>query len=57
MIAINIASPEEIAAIDADAKKQVLEGKKAAWNSFICPIVITSYSIHYTKLYEKTYCF
>jgi len=39
MIAINIASPEEIAAIDADAKKQVLEGKKAAWNSFICPIV------------------
>lgn len=39
MIAINIASPEEIAAIDADAKKQVLEGKKAAWSSFICPIV------------------
>lgn len=39
MIAINIASPEEIAAIDADAKKQVLEGKKAAWSSFIQPII------------------
>ncbi|SHL12850.1 alpha-ketoacid dehydrogenase subunit alpha/beta [Flavobacterium xanthum] len=38
MIAINIASPEEIEAIDAQAKKEVLEGKKAAWNAFIEPI-------------------
>ena len=39
MIAINIASPEEIDAIDAQAKKDVLEAKKAAWNAFIEPIV------------------
>ena len=39
MIAINIASPEEIDAIDLDAKKQVFEGKKAAWNAFINPII------------------
>ncbi|MBP4142204.1 transketolase [Flavobacterium sp. P4023] len=39
MIAINIASPEEIDAIDAAAKKEVLEGKKAAWNAFLQPII------------------
>ncbi|MGO4822266.1 MULTISPECIES: alpha-ketoacid dehydrogenase subunit alpha/beta [unclassified Flavobacterium] len=39
MIAINIASPEELAEIDANAKKEVLEGKKAAWSAFINPIV------------------
>jgi pyruvate/2-oxoglutarate/acetoin dehydrogenase E1 component/TPP-dependent pyruvate/acetoin dehydrogenase alpha subunit len=39
MIAINIASAEEIDAIDQNAKKEVLEGKKAAWNAFIDPIV------------------
>ncbi|PKB18902.1 thiamine pyrophosphate-dependent enzyme [Flavobacterium sp. 5] len=39
MIAINIASPEEIETIDLDAKKEVFEGKKAAWNAFINPIV------------------
>ncbi|NGY38810.1 transketolase [Flavobacterium sp. XN-5] len=39
MIAINIASPEELAEIDANAKKQVLEGKKAAWSAFIGPVV------------------
>lgn len=39
MIAINIASPEEIDAIDLEAKKEVFEGKKAAWNAFISPIV------------------
>jgi pyruvate/2-oxoglutarate/acetoin dehydrogenase E1 component/TPP-dependent pyruvate/acetoin dehydrogenase alpha subunit len=39
MIAINIASPEEIDAIDLEAKKEVFEGKKAAWNAFIGPIV------------------
>ena len=40
MIAINIASPEELDAIDAQAKKEVLEGKKAAWNAFLDPITI-----------------
>jgi pyruvate/2-oxoglutarate/acetoin dehydrogenase E1 component/TPP-dependent pyruvate/acetoin dehydrogenase alpha subunit len=39
MIAINIASPEEIEAIDLQAKKDVFEGKKAAWNAFIEPII------------------
>ncbi|MFV5695376.1 thiamine pyrophosphate-dependent enzyme [Flavobacterium sp. LB3P122] len=39
MIAINIASPEEIEAIDLQAKKDVFEAKKAAWNAFIEPIV------------------
>jgi pyruvate/2-oxoglutarate/acetoin dehydrogenase E1 component/TPP-dependent pyruvate/acetoin dehydrogenase alpha subunit len=39
MIAINIASFEEIAEIDSNAKKEVLEGKKAAWREFIDPIV------------------
>lgn len=39
MIAINIASPEEIEEIDAQAKKEVLEAKIAAWNAFIEPII------------------
>ncbi|MFV5692167.1 thiamine pyrophosphate-dependent enzyme [Flavobacterium sp. LT1R49] len=39
MIAINIASSEEIEAIDLQAKKDVFEAKKAAWNAFIEPIV------------------
>ncbi|WP_310377260.1 thiamine pyrophosphate-dependent enzyme [Flavobacterium sp.] len=39
MIAINIASPEEIEAIDIQAKKEVFEAKKAAWNTFMEPIV------------------
>ena len=39
MIAINIASPEEIEEIDLYAKKEVLEAKKAAWNAFMDPIV------------------
>ncbi|WP_281635245.1 alpha-ketoacid dehydrogenase subunit alpha/beta [Flavobacterium marginilacus] len=39
MIAINIASPEELDAIDLDAKKEVFEGKKTAWNAFINPII------------------
>jgi pyruvate/2-oxoglutarate/acetoin dehydrogenase E1 component/TPP-dependent pyruvate/acetoin dehydrogenase alpha subunit len=38
MIAINIASSEELAEIDDAIRKEVLEGKKAAWNSFITPI-------------------
>lgn len=39
MIAINIASSEELAEIDTAIKKEVLEAKKAAWNSFISPII------------------
>jgi pyruvate/2-oxoglutarate/acetoin dehydrogenase E1 component/TPP-dependent pyruvate/acetoin dehydrogenase alpha subunit len=39
MIAINIASVEELNEIDNAIKKEVLEAKKAAWNSFISPIV------------------
>ncbi|MCI4443385.1 MAG: hypothetical protein JHC39_07760 [Lentimicrobium sp.] len=39
MIAINIASPEEIEEIDLKIKMEVLEGKKAAWNAFIDPII------------------
>ena len=39
MIAINIASPEELDEIDANAKKEVLEGKKEAWKEFIDPII------------------
>lgn len=39
MIAINIASPEELAEIDFELKKEVLEAKKEAWNSFIDPII------------------
>ncbi|SHG59505.1 Pyruvate/2-oxoglutarate/acetoin dehydrogenase complex, dehydrogenase (E1) component [Flavobacterium fluvii] len=39
MIAINIASPEELDEIDANAKKEVHEAKVAAWNAFIEPIV------------------
>ena len=39
MIAINIASPEELDEIDATAKKEVLEGKKEAWKEFIEPIL------------------
>jgi pyruvate/2-oxoglutarate/acetoin dehydrogenase E1 component/TPP-dependent pyruvate/acetoin dehydrogenase alpha subunit len=39
MIAINIASPEEIEEIDLNAKNEALEGKKAAWDAFINPII------------------
>ena len=39
MIAINIASPEELEEIDIETKKIVQEGKKAAWNAFINPII------------------
>jgi len=37
MIALNIATSEELDQIDADAKKAVLEGKKAAWTAFTSP--------------------
>ncbi|MCD9574918.1 alpha-ketoacid dehydrogenase subunit alpha/beta [Flavobacterium soyae] len=39
MIAINIASPEELAELDFELKKEVLEAKKDAWNDFINPII------------------
>lgn len=39
MIAINIASAEELNEIETTIKKEVLETKKTAWNSFIAPIV------------------
>ncbi len=38
MIATNIATPEELDAIDETTKKEVLEGKKAAWSAFVNPI-------------------
>lgn len=39
MIAINIASEEEIEAIDVEVRKEVLEAKKTAWKAFIEPII------------------
>jgi pyruvate/2-oxoglutarate/acetoin dehydrogenase E1 component/TPP-dependent pyruvate/acetoin dehydrogenase alpha subunit len=38
MIANTIATVEELDEIDTIAKKEVLEGKKAAWNAFVEPI-------------------
>jgi len=38
MMANNIATLEEINGIDAGIKKEVLEGKKAAWNAFVEPV-------------------
>jgi len=38
LIENNLATAEEIEAIDAQAKKDVLEGKKAAWAAFVEPI-------------------
>ncbi|SCX92915.1 alpha-ketoacid dehydrogenase subunit alpha/beta [Flavobacterium caeni] len=38
MVTFNIASSEALDAIDAQAKKDVLEGKKAAWSAFTQPI-------------------
>ena len=38
MITYNIATEEDLDAMDSDAKKQVLEGKKAAWTAFLNPI-------------------
>ena len=52
MIAINIASPEEIDEIDANAKKEALEGKKAAWNAFVSPAIEDQKEI--ISLLEKT---
>lgn len=38
MIESNLATGEELDAIDEQAKKEVLEGKRAAWSAFINPI-------------------
>lgn len=38
MIANNIATEEELNDIDTTSKKEVLEGKKAAWTAFTAPI-------------------
>ena len=38
MAMYNIATDEELDAIDTNAKKAVLEGKKAAWNAYLNPI-------------------
>lgn len=38
LIENNIATAEEIEAMDTEAKKQVLEGKKAAWSAYVNPI-------------------
>ncbi|MEC4048407.1 thiamine pyrophosphate-dependent enzyme [Flavobacterium sp. SUN046] len=38
LIENNIATAEELDAIDNQAKKEVLEGKKAAWTSFVTPM-------------------
>jgi len=37
MIALNIASPEELEEMENAIKKEVLEGKKAAWEAFVTP--------------------
>ena len=39
MVAINIASAEEIEEIDLNTRKEVLEAKKLAWSAFLNPII------------------
>ena len=51
MIAINIASSEEIEEIDLITKKEVLEAKKLAWNAFLNPIIEEQKSL--VELLEK----
>ena len=38
MMALDIATQEELDEMDATAKKEVLQGKKAAWEAFVNPI-------------------
>src|SRR5690606_8635644 len=38
MIANNVATNEELEELDEKCKKEVLEGKKAAWNAYLNPI-------------------
>ncbi len=51
MIAINIASPEELEEIDQIIRKEVLEAKKTAWSAFINPIIEEQQSL--VQLLEK----
>ena len=51
MIAINIASSEEIEEIDLLTKKEVFEAKKLAWNAFLNPIIEEQKSL--IQLLEK----
>ena len=46
MIANDIASDEELSAIEKDIKKQVREGKNAAWKAFIDPIKKEQQTLH-----------
>jgi len=39
MVAHNISTEEELTALERDIKKQVREGKKAAWNTYLKPIL------------------
>jgi pyruvate/2-oxoglutarate/acetoin dehydrogenase E1 component/TPP-dependent pyruvate/acetoin dehydrogenase alpha subunit len=38
LVGNNLATAEELETIDNDAKKEVLEGKKAAWTAFVSPM-------------------
>ncbi len=51
MIAVNIASPEELEEIDIIIRKEVLEAKKTAWNAFISPQIEEQQSL--VQLLEK----
>jgi pyruvate/2-oxoglutarate/acetoin dehydrogenase E1 component/TPP-dependent pyruvate/acetoin dehydrogenase alpha subunit len=51
MVAINIASAEEIEEIDLITRKEVLEAKKLAWNAFLNPILEEQKSL--VELLEK----
>ena len=39
MIAINIASPEELEELEINVRKEVLEAKKAAWTAYLNPLI------------------
>ncbi len=39
IIESNLATAEELDVLDKDLKKQVLDGKKAAWNNYLNPII------------------
>ncbi len=56
IIAMNIASAEELDIIDVATRKEVLEGKKLAWNEFINPIKIEQTElVHFLeKIAEKS---
>ena len=45
MIAMNISTAEELETIDTETRKEVLEGKKAAWTAFINPIKIEQFEL------------